>query len=254
MTLNAISNLGKPIDPKDVIAKPCGLETKGESSQSPSSNYYADTITSANDELPAVLNPQQIEENTKIVEEKLNAISSELDELLKRNDIDFEKLQNKIYRVIMLLMRIAAKNDHEYITEMNDQIKAQAVKIQGTYNTWPGLTFTLVSAGVGCFGGLAGLSPLLPESVINPATASVLASSAQSVGTAGTGLSGIASVFNSRGEAVRGVWHIDLKRMQDKGEDKKGAEHSNNEARKAAKVASEQFNQTVHDAAKSITG
>lgn len=217
-------------------------------------DYYSDTISSANDSLPSVVNSALVEANTKTVEARLESISEEIDEILKKNDINFEKLQSQIYRVIMLLMRLSAKNDHQFVVEMNREIRVQAAKVQGTYNTWPGLVCTVVSAGVSGFGGLAGLTPLLPQSVINPATASVLSQASQSIGTAGTGVSGLGSVFNNKEEAKRGVYQIDSKQMQDKEDDKKSSKQSNNEAKKAAKAANDQFNQTIHETAKSVTG
>lgn len=188
------------------------------------------------------------------IETRLDNLSKEIDGKLKQNNINFEALQRQVYQVIMLMMRRAAKTDQEYLSELNVQIKAQAVQVQGTYNTWPGVTVTLISAGVSIFGGCAGLSPLLPSSVISQSMAQTLSQSSQAIGTAGTGISGVGSLFNSRNEATRGVLQINLKRTQDKEEDRKGTKHSNNESRKTAKTAMEEFMRMHHDALKTMMG
>lgn len=234
---------------------PQPLKTPVVDATAPTTDYYTDTISSATAESPKVNSPAKpTETKENVIESNLDMISRDIDERLKQKNINFEELQRKIYQIIMLLMRRAAKTDQEYISELNIQIKAQAVQVQGTYNTWPGVTITVISAVVSIGAGAAGLSQLLPRTLISQNLANILSGNAQTYSTVSTGISGIGSLFNSRNEATRGVMQIHLKRTQDKEEDRKGAKHSNNESRKSARSAQDESARMLHDAAKSVLG
>lgn len=199
-------------------------------------NVY-DTISSAQDDL---------------IESKIDATSKAIDNELKKDKRDFEKLQTLVYNIIMLVMRRAAKSDHEYITEVGELIKKQSVQIKDTYNTWTHLSVTVASSGISLFGGFAGISRFLPANVITPENAMVLSGSALSIGNAGTGLSGIGSMAGSRSEGKRNALQLDLKRIEGKEDDRKGAKQSNKEAAKTARAAHEHFNQIVHETSKAV--
>lgn len=229
--------------------------------QPAATNYYADTMSKAGTELPQVSNAANVVESkprtTRVrvtVEAQYDQVSNEIDEQLRRQDVDFEKLQMMVHNIVMLMMRRAVKTDHDYIREMTVQIKAQAVQIQGTYNTWPGLTITLISAGIGIGGGIAGLTPLFPSAWIAAETANTLNHASQAISSAGTGLGGVGSIFNSRSEGQRQVLQITLRHTQDKEEDRKGAKQGNNETRKSARAAQEEFFRSRHEATKAMCG
>lgn len=215
--------------------------------------YYTDSISKVGEEIPPVSHSTnsapmqviQVVDRRPLIEVHYQGISNSIDEELKKTGINFEKLQELIYKVVMLYMRQAVKVDQEYISEMGIQIKIQAVKIQGTYNTWPGLVITVISAGISMGAGLGGLSPLF--SFVQPETARVLAGAATPLSTAGTGVGSLGSIFNNKSEGNRQVMQIYLKRTQDKEEDRKGTKHGNNDTRKTARAAQEEFYRTQHD-------
>lgn len=220
--------------------------------QPANNTYYVDTLSKAGEELPQVnngnLNNAADAPYKGRVEYHYEQISADMDAALNQEDRDFEKLQSLIYKVIMLTMRLAAKFDHESIYEINLKIKTQAQEIKSTYNTWQGLTVTVVSAGVSVTAGVAGLTPLFPISVIAAQTAENLGKASQGIGSAGTGLSGIGSIFNNRSEGERQVLQIYLKRSQDSEEERKGSKHSKNDHLKTAKAASEEFARSRYEA------
>jgi hypothetical protein len=199
----------------------------------PVNPYYVDTIAKAGEEVPLDNSGKTtvttaVAVQPSLLEIEIETLSSGIDkEISKLDNINFKRLEEMVYKIIAVLMRRAAKTDQEYISEMNIQIKLQAIKIQSTYNNWKGVTITVISAGISMFGGAGGLAPLLPTKLVSEEIGKVLAQSSQGVGSAGTSLGGIASIFNSGAEGERQVLQIYLKRTQDKEEDKKGSKHGN---------------------------
>lgn len=233
-------------------------------SAGPGSNaYYVDTISKAQSDLPKInaganagtlIGSLTVTNDKGRLETKLDLISAKINAELSQDDSDFDKLQTMIYQVVMMMMRLAAKNDHENIQELNLKIKKQAQEIQSTYNTWQGLTVTVISAGVSVAGGVAGLSPFMPSALISTESAKLLLSASQGIGSAGTGLSGIGSIFNNRSEGNRQVYQIHLKRLQDTEEERKGSKHTKGDHLKTAKAALEEFLRMKHEAHKAATG
>lgn len=225
------------------------------------SNYYVDTLSKVGEELPTVGNAQPA--NTQLttaaiykgkVEYHLDKLSKQFDlELRLEDGRDYDRLQSQIYAIIMCMMRMAAKADQENIYEISLKIKTQAHEIQATYNTWQGLTITVISASVSIAGGVAGLAPFFPAALISEGGAKALAYASQGIGTAGTGLSGLGSIFNNKSEGTRQVLQIYLKRSQDAEEERKGSKQNKGQLINTAKAAAEEFNRSRHEAHRAAT-
>jgi hypothetical protein len=184
------------------------------------------------------------------LEDRLQQLSAKVDAHLELEDKDFDKLQLMIYQVIMAIMRRDAKLDQHNMHELTIKIKKQAEEIKSTYNTWGNLTITVISAGISVGGGIAGLAPFFPASAITPEAAAQLHAASQSIGTAGTGLSGIGSIFNNQNEGKRSVLQIHLKRSQDLEEERKGSKQNKSQLMSSAKSAAEEFQRLRHEAHK----
>jgi hypothetical protein len=169
------------------------------------------------------------------LEKKIETLSKLIDDELKKPDRNFERLQALVYLAVVGLMHKFKQVDQEFIFDSGLQIKVQAVKVQGTYNTWPAVTITIVSSAISIAGGMAGLAPLVPVSWISAQTAGVFAGASQSIGTAGTGLGGVGSIFNTQSESIRFVYQIDLEEIKKKREDKEGAKHQKSQRGNDAK-------------------
>jgi hypothetical protein len=181
---------------------------------------------------------------------KMDATSKSFEIEIKKDNRNFEKLLSLVHDIVMLVMRKAVKTDQEYLTEVADQIKVQSMAIKKTYDSKLNVTITVISAGIGLFGGAAGLSQFLPASIISQQTAVYLSQNAQAIGNAGTSLSGLGSLVNLNNEGKRTYLQLELKRIEGKEEDRKGAKHSNKELIKTANAAQKELNQMRHEAAK----
>lgn len=228
-----------------------------------SSAYYTDTISKAASDLPkidagattgALIGSLTVNTEKGRIESRLDIISAKINSELALEDRDFDKLQAMIYQVIMMIMRLAAKSDTANIYEISLKVKKQAQDIQDTYNTWQGLTVTIIASTVSVAGGCAGLAPFLPSALISSQSANYLLQASQPIGSAGTGLSGIGSIFNNRSEGNRQVYQIHLKRLQDTEEERKGSKHTKGDHIKTAKAALEEFLRMKHEAHKAATG
>lgn len=178
------------------------------------------------------INSESLKKSTsKILDSTIETLSKKIDDELKKPDRDFVKLQEYVYKVVAAMMHRAKQTDQEFICESGIEIKVQAVKVQGTYNTWPALLITFVSSGISLAGGAAGVSPLAPNSWISPEKADVLARASQGIGTAGTGLSGVGSIFNSKGEGTRFVYQILLEEVKKKREDRESAKQQKSQTK-----------------------
>jgi hypothetical protein len=221
--------------------------------------YYVDTLSKIGEELPQITPHFDrvevgIHSTTKgKVECHFEKMSADIDAELDKEDKNFDKIQGMIYQVIMMMMRLASKIDQDHIYELGIKVKKQAHEIQASYNTWQGLTVTIISSGVSMASGCAGLAPLLPLSVITADNAKNLLSASQGLGSAGTGLSGIGSIFNNRSEGSRQVMQIYLRRTQETEEERKGSKHSKQDLMKSAKAAAEEFLRTMHETARAAT-
>ncbi|HEV8051389.1 MAG TPA: hypothetical protein VGP47_02760 [Parachlamydiaceae bacterium] len=255
---NALSSTKKAwLDPVDNIKEVAAIApiTSLPSIAGPGSGtYYIDTISKSGDELPnisgSVSGNFSVPEEKGRFESKLDQLTAKMNTELMQDDRDFDRLQTMIYQVIMMMMRMAAKSDLENIQEITVKVKKQAGEIQATYNTWQGLTVTIISSTVSVAGGCAGLAPFF---IAGPA-AVTLQGASQGIASAGTGLSGIGSVFNNRSEGQRQVYQIHLKRLQDTEEERKGSKHTKGDHIKTAKAALEEFFRTKHEAHKAATG
>lgn len=215
--------------------------------------YYVDTIAKADQDVvkpPVAPAAPGTEVHKGRLETQLEKMSEDMNAELAKNIPDFEKLQATIYKVIMMMMRVAAKADMEQIQEFSVKVKKQAYEIQGTYNTWQGLTITVISAGISIAGGVAGVSPFMP--FVPPETAKNLLTASQSIGNAGTGLSSIGQVFDKRSEGSRSVMQTFQRIMQDKEEERKSAKHSKSDLIKSAKSGLEEVLRQEHQSKSGI--
>lgn len=190
--------------------------------------------------------------SVSLIEARMNHVSQAIEEELQKDGRDFEKLHALVYNIIMLAMRNSVKADHEYIKEMTDQVKIHSIKIKDTYNTWSGMSVTVISATISIAGGVAGMAPFLPSSVIASDAAQQLARNAQNIGTAGTGGQSIGSLFNSKEEGKRGTYQIDLKYIESNKDHREEAKQSHNRTKETARAAHDQFMNMVHDTAKMV--
>jgi hypothetical protein len=213
----------------------------------PVSIYYVDTLAKTGENVALTTDVHKGR-----VEKQLDKMSADMDAELAKGIPDFDKLQAMIYKVIMMMMRVAAKSDIEQIHEFSVKIKKQAYEIQGTYNNWQGLTITVISAGISIAGGVAGVSPFIP--FVNPESAKYLVQASQAIGTAGTGLSSIGSIFDKRSEGSRGVMQTFQRIIQDKEEERKSAKHSKSDHIKTAKSGAEEAERMRHQSSSTILG
>lgn len=247
----------KPIDKKSVDQLP---KANINFVPPPINIYYVDTLAPAGEGLPQLAKagavPPLAEDDETIappppafkgiVETRLEKMSAEMNAELAKGVKDFDKLQAMIYKVIMMMMRAAAKSDLEQIHEYSVKIKKQAYEIQATYNTWQGMTITVISAGVSIGGGVAGLSPFIPG--ISPQTAQYLVQGSQAIGTAGTGLSSIGSMFDKRSEGNRSVMQTFQRIMQEKEEEGKTRKQAKTQLIQSTKAAEEEAARNKHQA------
>ncbi len=210
--------------------------------------YYTDTIAKAGEILPAV---QPKGERKNIIDIEYEKLSFGIDAELQRDHVNFEKLLRMVHKTIAFMMRKAHKADHDYLHEVNIQLKEQSIKIKGTYNTWSSMTITAFSAAISIVGGGFGLSPMFPK-LVAADTAAKLASSSQSITGASTGVSGIGSIFNNRSEADRFVEQQNLKRLQDKEDARKGAQHKNKETGSDTLKTHKEAERLHHDTKRSM--
>lgn len=209
--------------------------------------YYVDTMSKAGEENPIPVPPPPPSEVHKgRLDTHFDKISEEMDAELANGTPNFDKLQTMIYKVIMMMMRIAAKADIEQIQEFTITIKKQAYEIKGTYNKWEGVTITVFSAGISMFGGAAGLSPFAPSFIISADTVQKLVAASHSIGTAGTGLQSIGPIFDKNSEADRSVMQTFQRIIQEKEEERKSGKQSNNDHMKNAKNAAEEVDRQKH--------
>lgn len=184
----------------------------------------------------------------------IDSLSKKIDEELLKPNVNFEKLQAMVYKLIMLLMRRTAKADQEFITEMGVQIKAQTAQIKDTYNTWPTLIVTVVSAGVSIGAGGMGFAQFMPTKYIAAETAKQLALQSQTMSNVGTSLQSLTSLASNRSEGQRQVFQMMLQRIQGKEEDRKGAKHKHGETGKEARDSLKSAGQTEHDTVRTMLG
>lgn len=246
----------EPIDANKAQV-PVNIEVPATGTPNP---YYVDTLSKIGEELPQItpyFDSVEVATHSTTkgkVECRFEKMSADIDAELEREDKNFDKLQGMIYQVIMMMMRLAGKLDQEHIYELGIKVKKQAHEIQASYNTWQGLTVTIISSGISMAGGCAGLAPFLPLSIITADNARNLLTASQSIGSAGTGLSGIGSIFNNRSEGSRQVMQILLRRTQDTEEERKGSKHSKQDLLKSAKAALEEFLRTMHETVRAALG
>jgi hypothetical protein len=210
--------------------------------------YYTDTISKANDGGEEPISIVASNTKHKNFEARLDELTATIDKELAKETQDFEKLHALIYKVIMMMMRLGAKSESEQIREFTIKIKDKAQDIKATYNTWQGLTITVISSAVSVAGGIAGLSPFLPASVISAQSAQALLQASQSIGTAGTGIGGIGSIFNNRSEGLRRVEELNQKLLESNQEELKGFKQNKSEHIKTAKATAEEFERNRHQA------
>lgn len=232
----------------------------------PMVNYFANTMSKAGDDLPAVSNAENIAAakpttSSELIEVTLKTYSDQVDYYLSSEASegrDFEKLLNTINKIIMLQMRKSVQADKEFIYEITIKKTEKSLQIKGTYNTWTGTTITVVSAAISIAGGLVPFSPLLPANVLGAigltkeAAASLAPHSTafSNMGQAGTG---VAQIFNSRNEGERTYMQTELQSIDTKRDDRSGAKQHHQEAIKTAKAAIAEFDRQHGDVSRTMT-
>lgn len=253
-----VDTMAKATDDNDPTIVGVNKAVKKKEAAAPASSPSSttdQTITKTSGPLPQIavdLNEKEVTvySERKKLEDRLQQLSAQVDAHLELEDKDFDKLQLMIYQVIMAIMRRDAKLDQHNMHELTVKIKKQAEEIKSTYNTWGSLTITVISAGISVGGGIAGLAPFFPASAMTPEVAAKLHGASQAIGTAGTGISGIGSIFNNRSEGTRQVLQIHLKRSQDLEEERKGSKQNKSQLMSSAKSAAEEFQRLRHEAHK----
>lgn len=248
MSKTTIDKVPNIIDFQNDIAAIKKVQVAPVQNIQPVNPYYQDTIGKAGEDQEIMARKRNS------VDYHYETLSKSIEDELNKIDVEFEKLQALVQKIVCLMMRRAAKDDQEYIQKMNIEIKKLGEQIQRTYNSWTGITVSVLSAAVSIGGGAAGLAPLAPAKLILPATASMLHGASQAIGTAGTGIGAISSILNNRQEGERTVLQLDLKRTESKEEDRKGAKHHNKEVAKKALDRLEESNRLSHDTISKMAG
>jgi len=200
------------------------------------SAYYVDTMAPAGTDTYQF--DMTIHTDTKkpnIIEEQVRAISDDVDAILKSQNIDFEKLQAMVYKIVALYMRQSSKVNKEHIAELKIQVRVHAVKIQQTYNSWKGKTITIISAVAGVAAGAAGLSNI-PR----------LASQSMALSSASTSFGGLSSIFQQPLEGERTVLQTEQQMLNQKKDDKKESSQGDAQRTKAAQDARKEHDETLH--------
>lgn len=208
---------------------------------------YNDVSAATRQNVDAML--QVSPQTPELLKHHYDILSKNIDEALKAENRDYEKIHAMILRFCMIHMRNVSKEDQEYISRIGDQIKVQAGKIRDTHNTYPVVIITLVSSVISIGGGIAGFSSLIHP---NSELARTFAQNAHQISTASTGISGVSSLFNSRNEGDRQIMQLIMKRDQDKEEEKKGSKHGNKESQKLHSNALIEFFRNIRDTISSI--
>lgn len=216
--------------------------------------YYVDSLAKVGEEVNknAVAAAPASDPSKGRLEIYYEQLSNDANAELAKKDLNFDKLHDMIYKVIMMMMRMGAKTDAQRAREFNLKIEKQAVEIQATYNNWQGKAVTYISAGIGFAGAGAGLSPFIP--FMTPTTIRALVHASQPIGTASTSLSSIGSLFDKKSEASRSLMQTYQRIYQDKEEECKSAKHSKSDQIKSAKSANEEAERMRHQSTSSILG
>lgn len=215
--------------------------------------YYVDSMSSAQAQPPlksaedAIPDPAEPKKKA-LLEAQIEVLSDGINKEIALEHLNFERLRDMVYKIVQALGRKMAKEHQNAISELKVEISLVAVKVQNTYNTWKGVTVTVISATISMAGGLGGLAPLLPMTLMGDEVAKTLGAASQGLGSAGTSLGGIASIFNSSAEGERQVLQIHLKRLQDTEEEKKSGKHKDGEMCKEAANTAKSAHQVSHEA------
>lgn len=218
-------------------------------------SHYNKTIAEApngaaiSNEIDTAMQNPGLEKPKDLIEYQINILSDKIDQALQSQDIDFDRVQALIYRLIMVLMRRSVKSDQEFITNMGLKIQVHAEKIKDQHNTWPNLVVTVVAGGVSIVGGLLGVAPM--TNLFSPDMAKAMQGASQAVGTAGTGISGIGSLLKERTDGIKGFLQFEQQRMQGKESDKKEAKGSHTQSLKTAKEGLQSKDRDIHEAVSS---
>lgn len=225
-------------------------------------NYFSNTMSKAGEEMPVVSNapnvaPAKPQTSSDMIEITLKTYSNQVDASLADENRDFEKLLHTINKIIMLQMRKAVQADQEFIFEITIKKTEKSLQIKGTYNTWTGTTITVIAAGVSIVGGLMPFAPFLPAGVLGAVgltreAAASIAPGAQAVGNAGSGMSGVVQILNSRNEGDRSIFQTELQGIDTKKDDRSGSKQHHKEAIKTAKTAISEFDRQYADVVRSV--
>jgi hypothetical protein len=251
---NSWSKLKDLITPTEAPAK---IE-KAASTATTVDPYYVDTIAPAPaiSEVPNIIVDIGASSNISVyqgkLEQHLEELSFHVNAHLALDKKDFEKLHAMIYQVIMALMRLSGKDDSQLAYETSLKITAEAKKIQGTYNTWAGLTITVVSATVSIGAGFAGLATFAPASVMTAETAKALSKASTGIGSAGTGIGGFGTIVNNSSQGKREVMQIHLQQIQGHQQGHKEESKDKKNLVNSAKAASDEFHRVKHQAASAV--
>lgn len=230
---NGVILTGDPVDSEEVIS----LLDKAYEKVSAENHEAVEAVTA------------EVISGPDMLKRHMDALSRKIDEALRAEVCDYEKVHAMMLRFCMIHLRHVVKDDHEYIAKIGDRIKIQSGKIRDSYNTWPIVSITLVSSAISIVGGVAGFSPIIrPGSEM----ARAFAQNAQQISTMSTGISGVGSLLSSSKEGDRQVMHLYLKRDQDKEEEKKSLKHGTKDSQKGFRAAIEEFFRNMRETISSI--
>lgn len=223
--------------------------------------YHADTIAPAHDSVELKLTYSDLDKKGRPLQldEHLSVISSDVDEMLKSNKIDFEKLQVLVYKVVMMHMRKSAKVSQEQMADMRVKIRVQAVNIQKSYNSYYGRILTVISATISIAGGLSGLAPLAaaayPAMGLSAVTAQSMNTASQSIAMSGTALDNVGrTFFTNAEEGKRSVIQSEKQELEVARDGKKEAKGAETQRQNSAREALKEGLEAVHRAIMSALG
>lgn len=211
--------------------------------------YTKSTIETANNETSIVAATQDV----PLVKFDSDAIVDQLiidtdAELQKGESANHDKIYQQVRKIVTLLMHRAGIIDQHYANEQSYEVIIHVKKLKDTYNSWLGLTITVVSAGLTVAGGVMGVG-----GVIGGASEAFL-KLATSVGSIGGGTNMLSSIFNSRNEGSRVIVQFDLEEVKRHRDQKFEGARKNDQSRQQALQNAEQGEYVRHKMFSEQTG
>ena len=173
------------------------------------------------------------------IERRLNELCEAFDEVMtKGGEANYEKLQQLVFPLMMLLFRRSAQIDQEFVSEMGLKVTTQAMAIKDTYNSWHGIAITIVASSVGLVGGGLSFSQIIPG--LAPETVQMLTQSAQPLSGASSAINSIGGIFENQTQAKRGVEQMWFEKFRTKEDAARTSKRTNSETVDSVKRAAEE--------------